>query len=122
MNLTEQERGKRVAGRDQVVAAGVKPSCPEAIEGEVARGRAGSPAADWEVVMAELEPGLQGVAPLHPGEVVRELPAVVLLVAEPGPAFQPDGRIRDTPAVEPHRGRARVRRHQAADRSAHAFP
>ena len=62
MNLTEQERGKRVAGRDQVVAAGVKPSCPEAIEREVARGRAGSPAADREVVMAELEPRLR-VAP-----------------------------------------------------------
>src|SRR5688572_7781726 len=122
MNLTEQERGKRVACRDQVVAAGVKPSCPEAIEREVARGRAGSPAADWEVVMAELEPRLQRVPPLHPGEIVRELPAVVLLEAEPGPAFQPDGRIRDAPAVEPHGRRARVSRDQAATRSAGALP
>ena len=47
MNLTEQERGKRVAGRDEVVAAGVEPSCPEAIEREVSGGRRRLPSRGW---------------------------------------------------------------------------
>ena len=66
LNLAEQERRERIAGRPQVVAAGVEPGRAETIEMELPGHRSHGPPAEREVVVAELESALERVPALRP--------------------------------------------------------
>ena len=91
MDLPQQEGRERVARLVQVVPGRVEPRGAEAVEGKIARRGATGPAAGREVVMAELEARFDRVTSLHPRDVARELPPVVLLEAEPRPSLSPIG-------------------------------
>ena len=92
LHLAQQERRERIAGLGEIVPRAVVAARAEAIEVERAAG-AGRPPAGRERVMAVLDTNLRRVPPLHPRQVVRELPAIVLLVAELLPLL-PDVRVR----------------------------
>ena len=72
--------------------------------------------------MAELESPLDRVLSPRPRDVARELPAIVLLVAEIRPSLEPDRRIGDAAAVESHRRRSGVLRDDTAGRIGGSLP
>src|SRR5205085_2329982 len=101
--LTEQERGERIAGIRQNVAARIVSAGAKAAEVESAAGRCG-PAVEIELVMPELVANLDRVLAFYPRQIVHELPSVDRLETEADP-LHADLCIRNV-AREGHVGRA----------------
>ena len=122
LHLPQQEGREWIAGLVQAVPGLIEPSGAEAVEVEVARRGPACPAAGREVVMAELESSLDRMPSPRPCDVARELPAIVLLVPEPRPSRETDGRVGDAAAVEIHRGRSGILRDDTAGRTRGPLP
>src|SRR5687768_10889787 len=91
--LSQQEGGKWIARRREIISAGVITASAEAVEIEYAA-RVGSPALEIELVVSELVTDFDGVLSFQPRQVISELRAIDGLKAVAGP-LHPELRVRD---------------------------